>query len=85
MRLTKNIREKILRQNKGFITQTSYDSRNRSYDRTYKVQDGKVHIKETGKTSWADSHYKKEWIADEEETHSFLYKNKEDMNLDGLE
>ena len=43
MRLTKNIREKILRQNEGFITQTSYDSRNCSYDRTYKVQDGKVH------------------------------------------
>lgn len=40
---------------------------------------------EAGKTSWADSHYKKEWIADEEETHSFLYKNKEDMDLDGLE
>ena len=68
-RLTKLNRRKILDQNEGFVANTSYDSRNSSYDRQYTVKGGKLHIQESGKT------YYKEWIATDEETHRFLYDN----------
>ena len=58
-RLTKLNRQKILDQNEGFTANTSYDSRNSSYDRQYMVKGGKLYIQESGKTSWADSRYKK--------------------------
>lgn len=50
-RLTKLNRQKILDQNEGFTANTSYDSRNSSYDRQYTVKGGKLHIQESGKTS----------------------------------
>ena len=59
-RLTKVNRQKILDQNEGFVATTSYDSRNSSYDRKYTVKDGKLHIQESGKSSWADSRYNEE-------------------------
>ena len=63
VRLTKLNRQKILDQNEGFTANTSYDSRNSSYDRQYTIKGGKLHIQESGKTSWADSRYNKEWVA----------------------
>ena len=84
-RLTKKNRQRILDQNEGFITNTSYDSRNSSYDRQYTVAEGKLHIRESGKTSWSDSRYDKEWIASDEETHRFLYDNQWKMNTDGID
>ena len=84
-RLTKLNRQKILEQNEGFTANTSYDSRNSSYDRQYTVKGGKLHIQESGKTSWADSRYNKEWVATDEETHRFLYDNQWRMNTDGLD
>lgn len=51
-RLTKLNRQKILDQNEGFTVNTSYDSRNSSYDRQYMVKGGKLYIQESGKTSW---------------------------------
>lgn len=85
MRLTKGNRKKILENNEGFSTNTSYDSRNYSFDRRYNIRDGKLHIEETRKTSWADSREERKWVADEKETHDFLYKHKDDLDLDGLE
>lgn len=84
VRLTKENRKKILNQNNGFTTNTSYDSRNSKYGRRYEVKEGELHICESGKTSWADSGYKKEWVASDEEVHRFLYNNKRKMNMDGL-
>ena len=82
MRLTKANRQKLLDNNEGFTEHTSYESRNHSYSREYKVEDGKLHIHESGETSWADSDYEKDWIADEDETHRFLYENQYKMNCD---
>ena len=62
-----------------------YDSRNYSFDRRYNIRDGKLHVEETRKTSWADSREERKWVADEKETHDFLYKHKDDLDLDGLE
>lgn len=84
-RLTKKNRQRILDQNEGFTANTSYDSRNSSYDRQYTVTEGKLHIQESGKTSWADSRYDKEWIASDEEVHRFLYDNQCKMNTDGID
>lgn len=35
------------------------------------------------KTSWADSREERKWVADEKETHDFLYKHKDDLDLGG--
>ena len=85
MRLTSTIRQKILNQNESFSTRTSFDSRNSKYERIYTISCGQLHIREIGKTSWSDSRYNKEWIADSEETHRFLYNNLGVLNLDGVE
>lgn len=84
-RLTKANRQKILNQNEGFEANTSYDSRNSSYDRQYTVRGGELHIRESGKTSWADSRYDREWIASDKEVHRFLYENQWQMNTDGID
>lgn len=75
VRLTKLNRQKILDQNERFTANTSYDSRNSSYDHQYTIKGGKLHIQESGKTFWADNRYNKEWVATDEETHRFLYDN----------
>lgn len=85
MRLTTTVRQKILNQNEGFSTRRSYDSRNSQYERIYTIIGGRLHIREIGKTSWSDSRYDKEWYADNEETHRFLYNNLGILNLDGIE
>ena len=72
LRLTKAIREKLLQQNEGFTRSTYYDSKNFEEKRIYKIIDGVLHIHEEGKTSWADSRYNRDRIADDEETHRFL-------------
>jgi hypothetical protein len=85
MRLTSTNRQKILLQSEGFTTRTSYDSRNSEYKRIYLISCGQLHIREIGKTSWADSRYDKEWIADNDETHRFLYNNLGLLNTDGID
>ena len=85
VRLTKSVRQRILDQNEGFTTSTSYESRNSREYRTYTITGGKLVIRATGKTSWADSRYDEEWVADEQETHRFLYNYKGVLNLDGID
>ena len=77
--------EKILEQNEGFTTRKSYNLRNFKYQRIYTISCGQLKISEVGKTSWADSRYDDEWIADDKETHRFLYDNLGLLNLDGIE
>ncbi len=84
-RLTKIIRQMLLDNNDGFSTRTYYEGKNSREERIYTVKDGQLKIRATGKTSWADSHYDNEWIADEDETHRFLYKHQGEMNTDGIE
>ena len=85
MRLTKTVREQLLFQNEGFSVRTSYDSRNSEYERIYTIEGGRLHIREIGKSSWADSRYDKEWYADDEEIHRFLYNNLSQINTSGFE
>ena len=85
MRLTRTVRQKILDQNEGFTTRTSNSQKNSSEDRIYTISGGQLHIRAIGNTSWSDSRYDKEWIADDEETHRFLYNNLGVLNTDGIE
>lgn len=75
-RLTKQVRKELLDQNEGYKSRTSFSARNSEYDRVYEITNGRLHITEAGKTSWSDSRYKKDWDADEEETHRFLANNR---------
>ena len=42
-------------------------------------------IQAKGNTSWADSRYEKEWVADDEATHRFLYNNLGVLNTDEID
>lgn len=83
-RLTASVRKRILDENEGFTTRTYYEGKNFREERTYTISDGVLHIRAVGKTSWADSRFNNESIANDEETHRFLYKHQSEMNLDGI-
>lgn len=85
MRLTSGLRRKLLAQNEGFTTSTSYSGRNSREDRHYEIRGGQLHIRASGKTSWADSRYVEEFVADEAQTHRFLRANLRALNTDGLD
>lgn len=84
MRLTKDIRKQLLEQNEGFSTRTSYSGRNSSEDRTYTVTGGELHVQASGNTSWADSRYTSDFVADEEQTHQYLYDNLDLLSKEGV-
>ena len=75
IRLTKNKRKEILLLNDGFKTQSYYNNRNSETTWKYKIKDGMLYVNKSGKTSWADSHYNYDYVADDEETRRFLRKN----------
>lgn len=75
LRLSEAVRTALLAKNEGFMTRTSYDSRNHSYVREYLIKAGELIIREVGKTSWSDSRYDKTWVADSEEVRRFLRNN----------
>ncbi|MEV4183245.1 hypothetical protein AB0J28_17635 [Streptosporangium canum] len=85
MRLTKKVRQQLLDQNEGFETTTHYSSKNFREDKKYTISNGELRIRSKGKTSWADSHFDKECVANEEQTKTFLRNHLGDLNTDGLE
>ncbi len=84
-RLTKIVRQLLLDNNDGFSTHTYYEGKNSREERIYTIKDGQLKIRASGKTSWADSRYDEEWVADDEETHRFLYKHQSELNSEGIE
>ncbi len=85
MRLTKDVRRQLLEQNEGFSTKTSYRGRNSSEDRTYTITGGQLHIHASGKTSWADSRYTSDGVADDDQTHRYLYDHLHMLDKDGID
>lgn len=79
LRLTKAVRQQLLDDNDGFTTSTYYEGRNFREQRDYSIENGELRIRARGKTSWTDSHFDDEWVADEEETHRFLYRHKDEL------
>lgn len=85
MRLTKEVRQKLLNQNEGFELKTSNVQKNSTEYRTYRISGGKLYIQSSGNTSWADSHYSYDPIpATDEQTHRFLRQYQGRLNTDGL-
>ena len=84
-RLTKIVRQLLLDNNDGFSAHTYYEGKNSREERIYTIKDGQLKIRASGKTSWADSRYDEEWVADDEETHRFLYKHQSELNSEGIE
>lgn len=84
MRLTRDVRQQLLDQNEGFKRMTSNLQRNSSEDRTYEIRSGELHIRAQGKTSWADSRYDQEYVADDEQTRRFLRDYMNALNTEGL-
>lgn len=82
--MTASVRKRILEQNEGFTTRTYYEGKNFREERIYTISDGVLNIRAVGKTSWADSRFDDKSIANDEETHRFLYKYQSEMNLDGI-
>ena len=85
MRLTESVRLQLLAQNEGFEAMTQYDGKNISNTRRYRIEDGQLRIRETGKTSWADSRYDNEYVADDDQTRRFLRNHLYELNTAGLE
>lgn len=85
MRLTKSVMEQILQQNEGFERSTSYSARNFSESRRYTITGGSLHVRSTGKTSWADSRYEEEFVADDDQTRRFLREHLYELNTTGIE
>lgn len=87
MRFTKKNRQRVLDQNEGFTTRTSYSSRNISEDRVYEIKNGGLNVRSRSKTSWADSRRTDDYrySADDEETKRFLRNNRDNLNTEGIE
>ncbi|TFC74580.1 hypothetical protein E3O45_10340 [Cryobacterium sp. TMS1-20-1] len=79
-----DVRRQLLEQNEGFSTTTSYEGKNSSEDRRYTITDGKLHVHASGNTSWADSRYKSDFVADDDQTHRYLYNNLSLLNQDDV-
>ena len=80
MRLTEHVRLQLLAQNEGFEATTHFDSKNSTWTRRYRIEGGQLRFRETGKTSWADSRYDNEHIADADQTRRFLREHLHELN-----
>ena len=84
-RFTKKVVQTLLNQNEGFERTTYFKDRNFKETIHYRISGGDLHIRKSGKTSWADSHFKIEEIAYLEQARRFLKKFYDDLNSDGIE
>lgn len=85
MRLTESVRRQLLTQNESFEATTHFDSKNSTWTRRYRIEGGQLRYRETGKTSWADSRYDNEYVADDDQTRRFLREHLAELNTEGLE
>lgn len=85
MRLTSEVRQRLLDQNEGFRTETSFSGNNFRESRVYEIRGGQLHIRSVGKTSWADSRFDDEFVADDDQTKRFLRDNLHALNTQGIE
>lgn len=84
-RLTATVRQQLLEQNDGFSRTTYYKGKNFREECIYTISDGELHIRRIGKTSWADSRFDDESTADDEQTHRFLRKYKDELDWSDID
>jgi len=84
MRLTKDVIQKLLNANEGFIKNTDYSGRNFKASYQYLIKGGQLLIREVGKTSWADSRFDNTRVADIETTRRIIRKFLDLLNTNGI-
>ena len=84
MKLTAEVRKKILEQNEGFTTRTNYEGSNFKGERVYTIADGKLNIRDIGVSFLIDARYNREIDVDENSTKNFLCDYEYKLNLDGI-
>lgn len=84
MRMTKNVREQILKQNEGYTAESFFKARNSRESRAYTISDGQLRVKVKGKGSWSDSYYEREFVADDDQTRRFLRNHLDSLNTAGV-
>lgn len=85
MRLTKEVRKKLLAQNEGFQRKTYFETNNSHNTNIYTITNGQLMVHSRGDTSWSDSKYDETYVCDEAQTHRFLWKNLSELNTDGID
>ncbi|WP_017381880.1 hypothetical protein [Paenisporosarcina sp. TG-14] len=84
MRLTKDVIQKLLDINEGFAKTKDYVGINFKETNHYLIKGGKLLIRSTGKTSWADSRHDNNTIADIDQTRKFLRKVIDELKTEGI-
>lgn len=81
-RFTKKTIPAVLEKNDGLKFSTYYSGKNGSRTNSYRIENGKVFWKQSGKTSWADSRYENDWSElDENSVHRLLRNHKNELIL----
>ena len=80
-RFTKDNIAKTLKLNDGYETTTSYKGKNFRETNHYRIKDGKLFCRSTGKSSWADSHFDNSYECSIESTRRFLRERKDWLKL----
>ena len=84
MRLTEKVLQQLLARNEGFEATTHFRGNNFRETRQYKISGGRLRFRSTGKTSWSDSRFDKEHLADLDQTRRFFRKFLASLKTDGL-
>lgn len=84
MRFTKDVIQQLLDINEGFAKTKSYVARNSKETNHYLIEGGKLLKRSIGKTSWADSRYDKNMIADIDQTRRFLKEFIDELKTEGI-
>jgi len=84
IRLTQSNVQRLLENNDGFEASTNYSGKNFQESRHYRVSAGEVRVRSTGNTSWADSRFDKDFVADADQTRRFLRSNLDALNTEGV-
>lgn len=85
IRLTKNVIQRLLDQNEGYSDQTYYKGKNFREQRDYEIREGALHVRSRGRTSWADSDFDEQFLADDQQARRFLRNNLHALNTYGLD
>lgn len=83
MRFLKYI-QKLLDMNEGFAKTTNRKDRNFKQTNHYLIKGGKLLIRSVGKTSWSDSRFDNNTIADIDQTRKFLRKVIDKLKTEGI-